>query len=1060
MSDGFGTNQSIATFLASNTVYTEASTSAIYFTQRVTTVGSNSYPTNINTVNKNNAILRWVQTSASSGYYTAFTLFPPGSATMSILLTPWIYSPTYQTYSASSQTTSIATPISSSSEVDFMVYEAQTLFDLFVHADGVLYQYSIGGLKSTNVFNYTASKTAIAYGSTLMACTSDINGAYIEKFNFVNGQHSVYNLTTDFSACLNMNMDQNYQQLFVSIADSQGNLALITTSFTGLHPTTFKFTPSEKVNTVNLNSYSYAVGVDNSINVVRVASGIGQIYTMTYKNLCPNQCNNHGQCFSGACICSSSWLGDDCSVPKPFIYTGGTAQVAYLGTTVVTITGESFVNTPNNKITICGGQCLSMVFVSAQSIICTLTLYGNQTNSPFDNCDITVSFNGYSSDTEYIITYATPTLSEQYFQVNDTLVFNGTNMYNAANFQVRINQQTPVSDLIADPYSLSFKIPAGSHNFNLDIFTTNTWLYSGIVKLVPYLTSINPSSLQTASGYNITLSGDFFQSNDLTEMRIYIGDDYVNGTVVDMNTVIFPNMEGIIAKKIIRAYDDATYQLYSNSLAFVYSPPTIVSTNINQTDNTIISIQGNNFGSSGTLISFAISNSEPIAVTFISVTHNIIIFKAPSTIFTAFYHLTVDDQAAATEIPLLFKPTIQSVSNPHVTGGNLTIVGNYIINSEIYFSNIRASEQLISPCVAQSSNNIPATIICQVEGGAGDMDVVAVSNLPDVGTLYTPPFESKYQAPSISNISPAVYFANRTAQFTIFGDNFYNSNIIVKINDEECNITATFTNNITCEITSLKLANETTNPVPVFVSVESQNVFANNTVAYYGKWCLNDCSQHGTCNYETTVCKCDIGWRGNDCSEEIPVPSTTTSTPTGGATTDATTGGATTTGSTTSDLNSSSQLSINILAALLSFFNQKQAREDDRTKETSRETKRKPRYNCPVENALNEFLAQKQQHSNLMDSTTSITYSPTKKRYQDMDNVQIPDQSLLHICWHVGSIFPAWLWRNSHSLLSRECSHRKQRLSLCNFLITSVDLSNFSAICTYFSRVHLFAFLV
>ncbi|EFA74686.1 hypothetical protein PPL_11655 [Heterostelium album PN500] len=292
-------SQAIAVFLSSPNIYTRSSSSKICLAQQI---GSNSASSSMESFASwmmNNPVLRWLDIGGT--YYTLYTVFPGGAQLMSILLTPWSYNSNTQMYNANSlQTVQRQTTFPGNEDIGFMVYDRQQNF-LYISARGKVVQYSTTGFSVLNSYTLvkTSSMTAVASNFYLYTCTTDSNGAYIERINCVTNQHDVFNLTSDASLCLNMNFDTSYAQLFISIADKQSKLALATITNTGINPSVVKIS-DEQIQPSTLNSYSYSVGLDTDLHIVSVASSSGQIYSMSYNNLCPNQCSNHGQCDTGS----------------------------------------------------------------------------------------------------------------------------------------------------------------------------------------------------------------------------------------------------------------------------------------------------------------------------------------------------------------------------------------------------------------------------------------------------------------------------------------------------------------------------------------------------------------------------------------------------------------------------------------------------------------------------------------------------------------------------------------------------------------------------------------
>ncbi|EFA86340.1 immunoglobulin E-set domain-containing protein [Heterostelium album PN500] len=859
---------------------------------------------------KTNPILRWIYTN--NAWTTVFTLFGRGATTGSLMFSPYYYQASNTQYYPTNDPAILPVSVPLGGEVDFLVYDTIT-DQLYLSAIGTVTVYKASTKTAVQTFTFanTGSKTAIAYNSTLYACTTNGDGtAYIEKINFAKIQKDTYTLSNDVSYCLNMNFDKNFGQLFVSVADSNGNLALITMSVIGMNPTILKISPSEAVNTNSLSSYSYAVGVDNDTKIVSVASAAGKLYSVQYTNLCPNQCSNHGVCIDGVCTCQTNWFGLDCGAGKPSVTSGqsnaaGSTQITYYGTTSITLSGENFANTTNYQITICNQNCTSMSFSNSSSISCSLYLDGTQNMSPLATCDVLVTFNSLSSDPVTLFTFASPLFTGEYTQTNNIITLKASQMYSVM-YLVTLWKLVRIPFSVT-PNSLSFTLPPLSTNSKVQVTFTNGQVYADInIVIMPNIVSVSHTVINTNAGLLLTMLGDFFLANP--GYKIKMGDALMTPNIISMSELTFTTPQGIQTNKTIRAVD-TTKNLYSNFITFQYTPPKFSALSFNNTVTNIITIQGNNFGNSSSLINITDTQSNPLNATILSVSDYVITAQLSSTISKGVFTLAVDSQIATSPIKLNLPPSIISIESPPVTGGNITIVGNYLQSSSVIFSSEEYDEEFLD-CIDIGLENYPATRVCEVFSGVGEFEVFAQSIFQ--GTFFSSSSKSSiYQGPTIEDINPKFYFENKTVEFTITGDNFVNSTLVITVNDEECVATDVTTTSITCSITPSSVAKNAINPVPVFVSVKDQGVFNNNTLSYYEKECLNNCSTHGTCNYSTAICKCDDGYQGTDCSELIPTTSTTSTTT--ATTTD-------TTSTTTTGLNSSNHLTINILISILSLI--------------------------------------------------------------------------------------------------------------------------------------------
>ncbi|KAF2077901.1 hypothetical protein CYY_000779 [Polysphondylium violaceum] len=218
----------------------------------------------------------------------------------------------------------------------------------------------------------------------------------------------------------------------------------------------------------------------------------------------------------------------------------------------------------------------------------------------------------------------------------------------------------------------------------------------------------------------------------------------------------------------------------------------------------------------------------------------------------------------------LATPTItSSTKSLFGTPAIITITGNSFFNFDLV---VLVGGSICNNAIASQDNKqITCTFKSDVAAGVNTPLEVHVSMNTNIEAKANVFYYAKPTQVSISSSTSTKYGVPGIV--TIFGNNFINNQLLVKIGGSECtNALATQdSKQLTCRFKSDVVAAENT-VLDVFVSVQS--LFnATEPVFLYIKSDQNcpigsngqECSGHGTCEQQY-LCKCNKDWESSDCS--------------------------------------------------------------------------------------------------------------------------------------------------------------------------------------------------
>ncbi|EGG20278.1 hypothetical protein DFA_07401 [Cavenderia fasciculata] len=299
------------------------------------------------------------------------------------------------------------------------------------------------------------------------------------------------------------------------------------------------------------------------------------------------------------------------------------------------------------------------------------------------------------------------------------------------------------------------------------VFVTVDTLVSNTIylSLTPSIVSVTSASTQ---GGSVTITGNFVQgvrSNGTSATtQISIGgnpaafvNSFYNGTTVSYMVVTAPIGVGkdLPINVTIDNISSATVNL------FAYSPPT-VSSYYQGADN-CVTVSGNNFGPDIESISFLVNGQSEPAVALVT-PHIKASFLAVPSLKNGIVSIVAGGQEAIQSIPLLMTPVIASYIGLSLTGGSITILGQYLNNVDYLGAALDVGVTIGNlPCTNPTTTG--TTLTCLAPGGlGGNVDIVVTIATKSATSAAT------FPAPVINTMSPTQNLADNS--ITLVGSNF------------------------------------------------------------------------------------------------------------------------------------------------------------------------------------------------------------------------------------------------------------------------------------------------
>ncbi|GAM27228.1 hypothetical protein SAMD00019534_104030 [Acytostelium subglobosum LB1] len=401
--------------------------------------------------------------------------------------------------------------------------------------------------------------------------------------------------------------------------------------------------------------------------------------------------------------------------------------------------------------------------------------------------------------------------------------------------------------------------------------------------LSPFIASTSYSAPLPTRFAVITLTGYYFES------KVYSAKEFVQlslgiGRTVSMalDPTAIKSSTSIVANITLAGGADQTLQLtaspspirYSNlyhSISFKtpvigavnaidpYAAPylvTITGSQIGPLQDTGVAVQG--------------VGSGPVQATFVNDTT--VIFPLPETAKLGTLKLVVTGQES-TPVQYTPVPSIGSITQPHVLGGQVTITGRFMATN-----NANGTASIAEPSFtlngtspmscARITSIAPYLFICPVAAGSGPL----TANFTYNSTSSTQLYRFSYQRPSIISTTTVKYMVG--GNITIRGDNYADVGLQAAIGGRPCNQTY-FVDYMTiiCLFDGLAEPNPKGESLNVTVTVNTLQSTRYLFLYYTPKPCVDDCSGRGDCNLDTGICHCYVPYGGFDCkSSNTTVP--------------------------------------------------------------------------------------------------------------------------------------------------------------------------------------------
>eukprot|EP01132_Coremiostelium_polycephalum_P001089 gene1089-1380_t len=448
-----------------------------------------------------------------------------------------------------------------------------------------------------------------------------------------------------------------------------------------------------------------------------------------------------------------------------------------LGNVPVTIKGSNFGSNPNNiKVTI-GSDQYDQVELNQEGNIVFNILPG-QGRFP-----VKVMVSGLESTESIFFEYLSPSITE-YQQTGRKLIITGTNFGESLNkLQLSIGSVSITTICSStDTIIVCPQLPSDLISATIQITGSANDPQPFVFYLTPVITSIS-SNLIPTQGDTVTIDGFYFEASSYGQSnQLSVIDNGVvnpnNGRQTDKQLVykILPGV-GINRQLKIKSGGDKI----SDPISFSFMPPVI--SNVLQSGTTL-QLVGTNFGSVSSEISISIGQLPTITNVVIVDPHTKVSLEIPDSAKNGPLTIKIAGQSYSFQY-IRLKPIILSFSQPPVFGGQSTITGKFLSNTNQDGQDTKIkflfNNQEARGCKQLSSSGTDYQYDCYVYFGSGLLNLVVNND----GTN-SDPFQNYYQSPTLTSVTPVPY--KYGGGVTIKGSGFAWGDTQVKIQGESCPI--------------------------------------------------------------------------------------------------------------------------------------------------------------------------------------------------------------------------------------------------------------------------------
>eukprot|EP01132_Coremiostelium_polycephalum_P008645 gene8645-10642_t len=681
--------------------------------------------------------------------------------------------------------------------------------------------------------------------------------------------------------CLAAASDLEQGQIFFTYYDGIA-LAILGIDVNGQNEISQSFMDDEAI-TRALYTFRKIGGNPNS-NAITIATS-QRLITMHYQSPCKNDCSLNGKCNYLVCECFPGYTLNDCSQAIPTVVS--VSQGSYLQPTTIEINGTNFIE-GFTSVGIDIASCENVVVLSPTTLHCTFNY--NLTNPHNTSYDVTVYVKTLEATLPTSFTYLKPSVKTAAINYQtETVLLQGENLLPVSAYTVELNSQL-LQCINGNSSSIECILTSDQTSGNIVLGDGGFFPYDPLsVIITPVVREINPLVLPTTAT-NITIVGSFFSGS-----QIKFGGQVVQPLESNSSSFVITSPDGIIPdpNKLVSVFNvDGS----SKEFTFTYQPPTFNS--YKQLPGQMLNIIGTNFGTSSSIVYVQLLDLQ-VNATINSVSHTLINVLLPPYSPAGQFIVNVDGKTI--QFPVNFKPEITDIQPyPNTKGGSTVLITGNNLNPNSISSTIQSIIGQPLSCEQKVNASFPSEVYCSIPSGTGNIKYTATSiygtNENDPNYKLESTFDSRFENPSISRITPNSINFGQTVDISIVGDNFINNQTLIQVsihnNNTNCNIKLSSTTLIVCTLKTPPPPSNNNEPQPpVSVQVIVDGLLSNLGSITYTFSCPGtpQCSGRGVCK-SNGECQCNPGFTGNDCSSQ--------STPTTGGNSD--NGGSTSTSSTTS----------------------------------------------------------------------------------------------------------------------------------------------------------------